>query len=339
MSLEDFAKQDAVEADTRAALNRALKKIDSLKRDKEEMRELVYQAAHDAASSIKIPRITVPKKDLRRKAPEAAIAFLSDVQLGKTTPDYSSDVARERLGTYAEKVCELAEIQRGDHPVKECWVLNMGDFVEGELIFPGQAHRIDASLYSQAVADGPAMLAAYLRRLAASFEVVNVASVIGNHGAIGGSTRREMHPETNADAMAYEVARILTADEPRIRWTNPNVRPGERNWYATPTIMGKTWMIVHGDQIRGGFAGFPFYGLAKKTWGWYTSMDPFDYLAFGHWHTPTRIYLNGITAWCNGSTESSNTYAAESLAAAGEPSQWLLFQGTKGVTAEYLVHL
>lgn len=339
MSLDEFAKVEESTAELRKALDRALKKSDTLKRKNDELWQAVYQAAHDATSSITIPKVPVPKKDRRSKDKEAAISFLSDVQLGKVTPSYSSEVAADRLALLGSKVTNLTDIQRSDHPVTECWVLNLGDFVEGELIFPGQEHRIDSGLYTQAVAEGPSLIAAYLRTLAASFEVVHVVSVIGNHGAIGGQQRRNMRPETNADAMAYEVARLLTKDEPRIVWENPNVVPGERNWYAQPTIMGQKWMMVHGDQIRGGFAGFPFYGLAKKVWGWNATLESFRYLAFGHWHTPTRIYLNGITAWCNGSTESDNTYAQESLAASGEPSQWLLFSSERGVTAEYEVQL
>ena len=50
--------------------------------------------------------------------------------------------------------------------------------------------------------------------------------------------------------------------------------------------------------------------------------------------------MNTVTHWGAGSTESSNTFAQEYLASGGqEPSQWLIFQGDDGVTAEYLVRL
>ena len=50
--------------------------------------------------------------------------------------------------------------------------------------------------------------------------------------------------------------------------------------------------------------------------------------------------VNTITHWGAGSTESGNTYAQEFLASGSQqPSQWLLFQGERGVTAEYLVRL
>jgi hypothetical protein len=41
-----------------------------------------------------------------------------------------------------------------------------------------------------------------------------------------------------------------------------------------------------------------------------------------------------------GSTESANTFAQEWLASGGQrPSQWLLFAGDDGVTAEYCVYV
>jgi len=64
-------------------------------------------------------------------------------------------------------------------------------------------------------------------------------------------------------------------------------------------------------------------------------------VALGHWHTPTRVTLNRITARVNGSTESDNTYALENLAASGRPAQWLFFVDPERgrATAEYLVQL
>jgi DNA repair exonuclease SbcCD nuclease subunit len=101
-------------------------------------------------------------------------------------------------------------------------------------------------------------------------------------------------------------------------------------------------MLFHGDQVKGGFAGFPWYGFTKKVMGWRMGAipEPFDYALSGHFHTPTRMLIGDVTLWASGSPESDNTYAAERLAAQGTPSQWLLFSHPqRGVTAEYQVHL
>jgi hypothetical protein len=327
-------------ADLVAANGRLLRQLDKAKASREELVDAVYRAARDAASTLVIQPVTLPSKDKRKGKPEVAVAMLSDWQLGKKTPSYTSEECERRVERYADKVLRLADIQRSDHPVRELRVWLLGDLVEGELIFPGQSHRIDASLYRQVVVDGPRILGNFLRTMLGAFDRVHVTAVIGNHGAIGGPVRRESHPETNADMM---LARIVsdTIIDPRLTWTLADPA-GERGWYAIDRIGNYSCLLFHGDQIRGGFAGFPFYGLAKKVWGWSTSIGAeFNDVALGHWHTPTRVTLNTVTARVNGSTESDNTYALEQLAAAGRPSQWLYFvEPDKGrVSAEYVVYL
>ena len=99
---------------------------------------------------------------------------------------------------------------------------------------------------------------------------------------------------------------------------------------------------MHGDQFRGGSGGMPWYSVHKKVGGWKMGAieEDFDDVAFGHWHQPTRITLNSVTARCSGSTESHNDFAQEMLAAVGRPSQWCLFANDDiGITAEYVVWL
>ncbi len=349
-NLADFAGNE----DTKQALGRALRQLAKAKASKDELVEAVYQAAKDATSTLSFAPVTGKKVPVRgpktantaiyggkrhTHAGETAVVLLSDWQLAKVTPTYSSAICEKRIEALAQKVIDLAEIQRKDHPVKEVRVYLLGDLVEGELIFPGQAHLIDASLYAQVLSDGPRILGNLLRRLASAFDGVRVVGVIGNHGSLGGRARKDYHPESNADAMMYEVTRLALEGEKRITWA-PNFTAGERHWHALDTIGAKTFFLFHGDQIKGGFAGFPWYAFGRKLQGWKALYD-FDYAVSGHFHTPVKgYYTGGITHWGNGTTESDNTYAAENLAAGGHPSQQLLFVHPKqGVSAEYEIRL
>ena len=326
------------DADTKAALDRALKRLVKAQTKKVELVKAVYQAARDAAEAMPFPDAAKPAKDRRKRDAETAIVLLSDFQLGKITPSYSSEVCAERIERLAAKVREITDIQRSHHPVKACRVYLLGDIVEGELIFPGQSHLIDASLFHQVMIDGPRILGGFVQSMLEHFEEVKVVGVIGNHGYLGGRSRREMHPESNADAMAYEATRQRFSD-PRLTW-NPTITPGERAWYAVDEVGSKRWFLFHGDQVKGGALGFPWYGFGKKLGGW-SNLYGFDYAASGHFHTPVRgLYGAGsIVHWGNGSTESDNTYAAENMAAASQPNQWLLFQSDERVTAEYNLDL
>lgn len=337
-SLMDYAADAAANADIQAALNRALQQLAKAKVKRDELVTAVYQAAHDAAEAMPFPKVTKPTKDRRKRESESAIVLLSDFQLGKITPSYNSEVCAERIERLAKKVREITDVQRADHPVPDCRIYLLGDLIEGELIFPGQAHLIDASLFHQVMVDGPAILGGFVSSMLEHFETVRVVGVIGNHGALGGRGRKEYHPESNADAMMYEATRQRFS-EPRLTWESP-VTPGERHWHAVDQVGNRRWFLFHGDQMRGGFAGFPWYAFGRKLNAWQT-MYGFDYAASGHFHTPVRGLYGGGTVvhWGNGSTESDNTYAAENMAAAGSPNQWLLFQSADRVTAEYNVDL
>lgn len=335
MSVTERARDFDRERDLRAALDRALRELERTKATRLDLVEAAYRAAYDAAQAITVKPVKPPKPPKAGdRAPETAVLIVADWQLGKTTPDYTSEVAAERVRTYADKCARI--IAASPTPIEEAVLLVCGDLVEGELIFPGQAHAIDASLFRQTFLVGE-LLADLVRTVLAVTPAVRVRSCIGNHGAIGGRGRREMHPETNADAMAYQVARLLLRDEPRVEWPEP-VTAGQRHWYETVEVRGRRWFLFHGDQIKSASFGIPWYGYSKRLLGWATSVTPFDYSASGHWHTAVRMQVNAITHWGAGSTESANTYAQEWLASGGqEPSQWLLFQGDDGITSEWLI--
>ena len=321
-----------------------LKQLDKAKNKKADMVDAVYQAVDTNLRTWGKPKVPKPTLSNKKANEEVAIAVLSDIQLAKVTPEYNSEIAEIRVIEYAKKIVELANLQRATHPINKCAVFAVGDIIEGELIFPGQSHLIDSSLYRQVTVDGPRIMTKFFDILLANFKEVDVHWVIGNHGHLGGRSRKDYHPDSNADRMLGKIMEMVYRDEKRIKWTIPDSE-GDNHWFDIADLGENCkFLLWHGDNVRG-FSGFPWYGFGKKLQGWKTlaangMMEPFDMAVAGHFHTPTTMYLNGIRLWVNGSTESYNTYALEQLASMGRPCQWLLFckPGT-GVTAEYLVNL
>lgn len=305
-------------------------------------RQMYFDAIHDsieiAVAGITFPAVKQPDRDKRKKGEEFAIAVMSDWQLGKQTPTYDSDICADRVDLYAEKVIEIANLQRQDHPVKEIHLAMLGDMVEGELIFPGQAYEIDSSLFDQIV-NGRNIMDRFVRDMAANFEQVHIHAVPGNHGYLGGRQRREMHKKSNSDRLLYTFCELGTRDLPNVHW---NIA---EDWWLIADLGDQCkFLLAHGNQVKG-YQGIPWYGWTRKVLGW-RSLEKiwpqfeFDHVLAGHFHTPVSIYTNGIRLWVNASTESHNPYALEQMAAAGEPAQWLLFgKKGKGLTAEYLVSL
>lgn len=322
--------------------DRLARQLHEVKHRQADYLEAVHTAARQAIERIDLAPVPAPETAYshgRSRRAEVAVALLSDLQTGKITPDYDTEVCRERVMRYAEKVVRITNIQRRDHPVDHCVVPLLGDLVEGVDIFPGQQWLIDSTLYRQIFESTPTIIADFLRYLLANFETVTVEAVQGNHGRIG--RRGVFGPEDNSDRMVCRLLSMLLRHEDRLTF-NMADPVGERAWYKIMTIGEYRAMLIHGDQIRG-HSGFPWYGLGKKVNSWASGGVPetFADLMMGHYHQLAAVPLNKRMVWANGAIESTNTFAAENLAAQSDPSQWLLFvnpdEGT--VTGSYAVRL
>lgn len=322
----------------RSANKTLSKEVAKLKISRFEMATAVKEAVEDNISKLKFAPTRKPGADKRHKLGETACAVLSDLQIGKKTLDYNVAECEKRIELYADKLLRITEVQRADHPVRHLELWMLGDMVEGEGIFPTQSHHLDKSLYYQVAVDGPRILVNFIRRMLENFETVHIVGVVGNHGAIGGR-RNELHPETNADRMLYAVVQRVLENEPRITWDIPDGTL-EGDFYVVRPVGRKKFFLFHGHQIGGG--SMPVAGIDKKIKGWYmgAAREKFDYALLGHYHTPTRLTINTATVWINGTTETSNGFAVEVLAAVGRPCQYLLFVHPEhGVTSEYCVYL
>jgi hypothetical protein len=326
---------------------RALRgEIQTLKKRLERMRggeDIILHAVREAWEEP--PKLVVPKapQPSRRKREEKALLHVTDTQIGKLTESYSTAVAEERLIRLADKVRHITEVRRSSAAVNEIVVLLGGDMVEGESIFPGQSHQIDQGLFEQACKTAPAIFVRLILSLLQTFPKVRVACVSGNHGR---SAPRSVgsHPLTNWDRVCYQITRdILLGTEqfPRKDLQNRLTFEIPDTFYTVQYIYDWGVLCVHGDQIRGGWAGFPLYGTAKKVWGWIDSIpEEFDLILFGHFHQYASGVLNYREYFAGGTTESGNVYAQEQMAATGWPIQRLMFfDKEQGIISEDRIYL
>jgi len=345
-ALED-SEQSALVDQLYGQLEEVRRKLETEKRSRDRALRVIEDTTRETVVGLFIPPVPNPPKQkaLRNRDPEVAVINVADIQLGKLTPDYNSEVAEHRMDVYGDKVLSLIELQRGIAPINEAHIWLLGDIVEGEDIFSGQQWLIDSSLYEQSMVNGPRILANLIRKVLASVDKVYVRGVIGNHGRIG--KKGQYHPETNTDRMAYFVTRTILTPEieaGRVDWFHAEPgNTGERGWYTVAHVGEYSSLLIHGDQFTGSL-GVPWYGIQKMVPKWSVMgnddklpFEPFQDVDFGHWHQPMNWTINGIGVRCSGSPESYNDYALEQLAGAGRPSQRMRFVDPKGghVTAEY----
>jgi len=323
----------------RSENRRLAKAVDRYKNIKDEAISAVYQAAYEAFTSFDMTPVKMNNiKSSKTGSPETAVAVFGDWQLGKVTPSYNSDVLARRIETYTEKLLEITQIQRADHPVDDLHVWLLGDIVEGEEIFPGQSHLIDSGLYRQVGINGPEILGNFLRTALENFKRVHVTGVIGNHGAVGGRARKQHDPETNMDRLLYKIIELIFKNEQRITFNIPDGK-GERNFYAVDNIGNYSSLLIHGDQLP---APTSYYGYYKKVMGWKDGVIPehFDDVFMGHYHQQFKMTIGSGLLRISGSPESHNTYAQEYFSAMSRPCQHLMFvHPENGVTSEYSIWL
>ena len=344
MLSDELANADDLAAsELRQALIRTQRQLAAAKLRTDELVDATIAAAKDATLAFgPVPAVPAPRRDARRKRGEVALWHLTDWQGAKVTPSYNSEVMRERVMRFAEKAVSITNIQRADHPVKECHIAFGGDMVEGLFNFSTQPFEIDGTIHSQFV-NVSRLIVDLVRYALANYECVSITAEWGNHGRIG--SKRDAVPKSdNLDRMTYELARQVLAADPsiskRLDW-HPlhgveDIQRLEIGAYRA--------LVMHGDEVgRSGFASPSAWQAAGNRWragayGW-----QFQDIYLGHYHRHASEPLaDGLgTIYWTGSTESDNRYARDSLAASGVPSQRLHFiDPEKGrVTAIYQVWL
>ncbi len=323
----------------RAENKRLANAVAKYKLARQDMVETLEATAREVFTSFQVspaPKPTFAKSSSGDE--EVAVAVLADWQLGKVTPTYDSQVCADRIDLYGDEVIRVTNIQRKDHPVKHLRVWILGDIVEGEDIFPGQANEIDSSLYVQVGVNGPKILGDFLNKMLAHFETVHVVGVIGNHGTLTGGRKNTYNNETNMDRLLYKIMEWIFQKEDRITFHVPDGY-GSSSFYAVDEIGNYSTLLLHGNQFA---SPTSIHSYFKKIMGWKDGAIPerFDDIAIGHWHHNMKMTLGSSTLRIVGSPESHNEFAQEKLGAMSPPTQHLQFVNPKtGVTSECTILL
>lgn len=342
-SPDTSAYRDATEAEElRRQLTATQQKLQKLRSEQTALVEAVHEGAKDAMLVLgKVPAVKPPAADTRKGKPEVALWHLTDWQGAKLTTSYNSEVMRERVLRYCDKAARLTEIQRADHPVRECVILFGGDLGEGLFNFPSQPFEIDATLMGQFMSLGR-LVADVVRHALATYEKVTVVVEYGNHGRIG-SKRAAVPRSDNFDRMIGAQAKAILSDP------LTDQLPERLTWQESEediqhfSVGNYNALLIHGDEIgRNGYASPNTVIGHVKGWRAGAYELPFWDVYSGHVHRHDEYALPwGGSFFITASPESDNRYARDTMASGGSCSQRLHFvEPSKGrVTAQYRVSL
>ena len=315
-----------------------VRQVDQYRRQAEKARDMgqvIYDACVSNILSLKFEPVKVPKSTKTSDNLEFHL-LRSDAQVGQVTDDawcqglakYNADLYEERVMELLKKIMLFKQQDEASLGLNKLVIYHLGDQVEGEGIFRGQAFALDLAgvdqLFKSVEVEGK-----FLSTLSGVFTEIEVFCVPGNHGRPAG--KGDNHPKTNFDYIFYHILALSLKDQPNIKFYISN----------SPSLLvqnGKfLFLLNHGDAAKG-WSGIPFYGLDRmsKRYDQLYGMI-IDYNLCGHHHTPCNLADKVIM---NGCLPGGSDLSVNRLAAASRPSQkCFYFHPEYGINRESNLYL
>jgi len=256
--------------------------------------------------------------------------LISDVQVGQFTDPvltagltkYSYEDFKKRLAVLLEKVAVFKDLY-GKQPVTKLVVNLLGDIVEGETIYPGQAFYIDQCAVDQ-IFSALGEFTSFFKTLSEMFGLIEIFSVWGNHGRVG--LKGMNHTRTNWDYIFYRSLQTALSSQPNIKMYVSEsplmfIKHGDFNFF-----------LYHGDGIRR-YYGIPYYGLDRMAKQLPSLANMLiHYVLVGHHHRDASISLPNGRMIVNGCFPGGSLFSAVQLFETSVPRQIMfMFHNKRGI--------
>jgi UDP-2,3-diacylglucosamine pyrophosphatase LpxH len=293
------------------------------------MIESIVDKGIKASEVVDIPQIKIKQG---KGDEEEMVLLFSDLQVGHKSPTTNIKVLGDRLDTLAKAVVKIASLQRNAIPIKKLDIFMLGDMIQSEDITSKvDLDSLEMVLMEQVFTGAIPMTEKFLISIAPHFPGgIDVYCVPGNHGNV----TKMNAPSTNWDTIIYKILQSKTANYKKIRW-----HIEEKMFYQMVDIMGKKFMLAHGDCIPR-YLNIPIYGITQRAMRWQGSIGNFDYLCLGHFHTPIRMDWNNVEVLVNGCFMSDDQWVLKSIGMSTQPSQMCFgVHPRKGISFLYKLKL
>ena len=298
-----------------------------LNREKDKTR-LLIETLETAMEKYRIAPVKVPKPEGPHKTKDAQdfFALFSDSQIGSLVdPDavqglsaYNFDIFKKRLNNWVHTIAKFRHQDKKALGLNKLVIKFLGDIVEGEMIYRGQAFYIDVNLFDQ-VFEGSVLIAEALRSLATIFPKIECYGVCGNHGRPG--RKGEHHAKTNFDRFFYAFLSMALKDQPNIKFYTSD----------GPIMMVRHHQhriaMIHGHEAKS-WMGIPYYGLdriERRLQGLFAGFK-INLLLCGDKHDPAVLHDSIIM---NGSFVGGSNFSINTLLLNSVPSQRIFYLDPK----------
>jgi len=272
--------------------------------------------------AISYPPQKIPKYKPRKTKhlPEKMVGLFSDPQIGEKVEsddvagmeEYNFPIFKQRLDKWEDGILSLHDNQSAKRDIPELDLFMLGDMVEGETIYPGQAFHIDMPLYKQLI-EGSRVVAEKVLRLATVFPLIEVFCVQGNHGRPG--KPGENHHRSSFDYLFYQMLSAILSNQ-----SNVKIHLSESPVMGVKVYDTKC-LLIHGDEVPM-FLNFPFYGLDRVLKSYSMALNTiWDVMCAGHYHVSSSFDVSTSEVVANGSFAGSSYYVFRKIKTVNTPKQ------------------
>jgi UDP-2,3-diacylglucosamine pyrophosphatase LpxH len=245
---------------------------------------------------------------------EVFVLLLSDFQIGIKTSTYNTSVFEERFSRLTRNVLKVLALHRRSHPVKKLVVFLLGDLVHNEEVARFLSiDELEVVVHEQVFRYAIPVLQGFFVEMLRNFEKVEVYCVRGNHGQFS-----KLHATTtNLDDIIYHFLKASFSREKRIKF---NIA---ETFYQIAKVYRWKFLLVHGDTIRMHYQ-IPWYGITTRVMRWQNSIEDFNFVCMGHFHSFAVLDWGGKTIIVNGTFLSDDDWSKQRLGLTSSVCQVLL---------------
>jgi len=245
--------------------------------------------------------------------------------------EYNHEIFLRRLDNLKIALVKIVELHKQMYKLPNLHIFCVGDIVAGMNDVGNWSPLYIATPIVDQTIEGYKSLADMIYYWLGLFDNIYFYGVSGNHGRAG---KQDIQKDRdNWDYITYKFLELSFKNNPRV------IFDISKSWWMTQKVRNHTFLLVHGDYVRGGT--LPLKGLQQfeQKMGAIIKSYP-DYTLAGHYHNASELTTNSGRIIVNGSWLGSDVYSLRNIHAASKPEQKLFgINDTHGITWSYNINL
>jgi hypothetical protein len=289
-----------------------------------------------------------PKIDVPKTKPVCTLWFeFSDLQLGTLLTSeemgginqHNWYIWQEKLNIWKKQVIEKIDAYRQQYLIDQVVIAALGDFVEGNNIFKGQAWKVDTNVVDQAINGANDTAAAFIEIMLTYPDIhFDIFEVFGNHGRIG-----EKGENPYSCSMDKVYLRMLQSQLCRVAELKNYAYHKNESWFYFIEIYGWHHLLLHGDQgMSKLWSSRPTVNSLEKGLVRYNQLlqQQVHFLHVGHFHNDWQLSFNLSQMLINGSWIGTSNFSASVMVASSPPIQTMhVFEPRIGLAKTERIYL